>query len=393
MIVSAIFFTPTFPLADAYALRGLSERGRTYGPVRLWSSAAYIAANLGSGFVIGMMPKDGIMWLISSAFRRRHRAVHHPHPGQHSSSRLGAEAAAREIAVAHASVRRGRCGLRRDPGEPCSLLRLLDDGLEREGFERVDDRRAVGAWRGRRNRAVCGIGPCRALRGAGTLVILGAVGGIVRWTAMAFDPPFVLLPFLQCLHALSFCATHMGAMQFLTSVAPPGQMATAQGDLAAAHGVVFSVAMGLSGLLFSRYGDFAYLAMTLLCVLGLAAAYYGKSYSKRRRAPYKSAGKSPGLSWFCESSMLSKAEPLRHDVPLEWISCPRVHGTFEMAVWQRIDQTPIPLNIGRIWLADEDGNVRRAISWTWPVLKRREPGKYRQWMTRGRREIEPGARQ
>jgi hypothetical protein len=52
---------------------------------------------------------------------------------------------------------------------------------------------------------------------------------------MAFDPPFVLLPFLQCLHALSFCATHIGAMQFLARVAAPGQMATAQGDLAAAQ--------------------------------------------------------------------------------------------------------------------------------------------------------------
>ena len=53
-----------------------------------------------------------------------------------------------------------------------------------------------------------------------------------------------------------------------------------------------------------------------------------------------------------------------------------------MTAWYRIDQTPIPLSIGRIWLADEDGNVRRAMSWTWPVLKRREPRKYRQWMIR-----------
>ncbi len=60
-----------------------------------------------------------------------------------------------------------------------------------------------------------------------------------------------------------------------------------------------------------------------------------------------------------------------------------------MAIWQRIDQTPIPLNIGRIWLLDDEGTVRRAMSWTWPVLKRREPGKCRQWMMRGRREIEP----
>ncbi len=73
MTVAAIFFTPTFPIADAYALRGLTERGRTYGPVRLWSSAAYIAANLGSGLLIGMMPKDGIMWLINSSFVVGHR--------------------------------------------------------------------------------------------------------------------------------------------------------------------------------------------------------------------------------------------------------------------------------------------------------------------------------
>ena len=67
-------------------------------------------------------------------------------------------------------------------------------------------------------------------------------------------------------------------------------------------------------------------------------------------------------------------------------------GNFAMAIWQRIDQTPVPLNVGRIWLSDGDGNVIRAMSWTWPILKRREPGKYRQWMVRGRREIEPGSR-
>jgi PPP family 3-phenylpropionic acid transporter len=42
----AVFYTPTYPLADAYALRGLAERGKAYGPVRLWSSAACIVANI-----------------------------------------------------------------------------------------------------------------------------------------------------------------------------------------------------------------------------------------------------------------------------------------------------------------------------------------------------------
>jgi hypothetical protein len=29
--------------------------------------------------------------------------------------------------------------------------------------------------------------------------------------------------------------------------------------------------------------------------------------------------------------------------------------------WKQIDQTPIPLSSGRIWLADKDGNVTRGI--------------------------------
>jgi hypothetical protein len=57
--------------------------------------------------------------------------------------------------------------------------------------------------------------------------------------------------------------------------------------------------------------------------------------------------------------------------------------------WKRIDQVPIPLTTGRIWLVDKDGNVRRAIAWTWPILKRREPHRYRWWMHRVDRAREP----
>lgn len=57
--------------------------------------------------------------------------------------------------------------------------------------------------------------------------------------------------------------------------------------------------------------------------------------------------------------------------------------------WQLIDDTPIPLSAGRIWLADKDGNARRAMAFTWPVLKRREPGKYRQWMKRADNARQP----
>jgi hypothetical protein len=36
--------------------------------------------------------------------------------------------------------------------------------------------------------------------------------------------------------------------------------------------------------------------------------------------------------------------------------------------WKQIDNTPIPVGAGRIWLADKDGNVVRAMAWTWREL-------------------------
>src|SRR5674476_967533 len=37
----------------------------------------------------------------------------------------------------------------------------------------------------------------------GVLLMVGALGAALRWSAMAFDPPAVWLPWLQLLHALS----------------------------------------------------------------------------------------------------------------------------------------------------------------------------------------------
>ncbi|HEX2633082.1 MAG TPA: hypothetical protein VHM22_09755 [Bradyrhizobium sp.] len=59
--------------------------------------------------------------------------------------------------------------------------------------------------------------------------------------------------------------------------------------------------------------------------------------------------------------------------------------------WKQIDNTPIPVGAGRIWLADKDGNVVRAMAWTWRIIKRREPGKYLRWMKRAPRAKQPSS--
>ncbi len=105
-----------------------------------------------------------------------------------------------------------------------------------------------------------------------TLLMIGAIGAAVRWTAMAFNPPDAVLPLLQLLHALSFGATHLGALGFVARQAPQGQSATAQGYLSIAQGAVMAAVTGLSGWLYGAFGTQAYAAMALAAVAGGVAA-------------------------------------------------------------------------------------------------------------------------
>ena len=63
-VVSAIAFSPVLSLTEAYALSGLSLRGRAYGPVRLWGSVAFIAGNVGAGLMLHVLAPGYLIWLI-----------------------------------------------------------------------------------------------------------------------------------------------------------------------------------------------------------------------------------------------------------------------------------------------------------------------------------------
>jgi PPP family 3-phenylpropionic acid transporter len=272
MVLAALFFTPGFPLTDAYALRGLAERKRAYGPVRLWSSAAYITANIGGGVLIGAIARANIIWLIVSAFVLGTICALMLLPLQpHSTHKSGPAPSAKVLwrsAVFVAVL------------IACSLVQASHALYY--GFSTIDwtakglsDTVIGSLW------ALGVIAEILLFAASGFLselisplafVAIGAGGAVLRWGIMAFDPPLILLPALQCLHALSFTSTHLGAMQFLARVVPPGLGATAQGDFVAAQGVVFSFAMAFSGSLFHAYGDRAYAVMALMAAVGFAVA-------------------------------------------------------------------------------------------------------------------------
>lgn len=281
--LAAAAIAPVLPLADAYALRGLKDRLRRYGPVRLWGSVAFILANLGGGTVLAWLGAGDVIWAVVAALALNAAAAlalaplppDPPHPAETPTAGVSLWRAPGFAAVALGA------GLIQASHAVLYGFATLQWGA------RGIDGPAIGAlW-------AIGViaevtlfarsGPLIAWLGAPGMIVLGGFGGVIRWTAMAFDPPTATLPFLQVLHALSFAATHLGTMHFLARAAPTGRSATAQGDVSALQGIVFAAAMSLSGILVAAHGSFAYAAMAAASGIGALVAV--SAVGLTRRAP------------------------------------------------------------------------------------------------------------
>ncbi|MEA2983727.1 MAG: transporter, family, 3-phenylpropionic acid transporter, partial [Alphaproteobacteria bacterium] len=273
--VAMVALSPMLSLSDAYALSGLGARGRSYGPVRLWGSVAFIAGNVGAGFILEALAPGHLIWLIVFALVLVVAAAAALAP-------LDGGAGPAEVP----SIQSPKVLLR----NPAFLAVVLASSMVQGshalyyGFSTMDWRAAgldgpvIGLLWGLGVSAeivlfaLSGRLP-KSLRPTALLAI-GAVGAIVRWTAMAFDPPAALLPALQILHAASFGAAHLGMMGFLARAVPRELAATAQGFAATWSGIVNASATFASGFLYAASGSLAYLAMAAMALAGLASALY-----------------------------------------------------------------------------------------------------------------------
>lgn len=266
--------TPVLPLTEAYALKGLGALGRAYGPVRLWGSAAFIAGNFAAGFAADIIPARDLIWLIVAAsvlialasLALPPLSTRAPPPeGETFTTRgsllsdpmfIALLAAASLIQASHALF------------YGFSALQWRAAGL---------DGTAIAAlW------ALGVIAEMILFAGQGrlppsftptVLLMAGALGAVLRWLVMAFDPPTSLLPWVQLLHALSFGATHLGTLMLLVRITPANQGATAQAYLAIALSLTMAGAMAVSGLLYEDFGSRAYAAMALTALAGGACGF------------------------------------------------------------------------------------------------------------------------
>ena len=270
--LAATAYMPLFVLSDVYALRALAPQRRAYGPVRLWGSAAFIVATLAAGVLLDVIAARDLIWLIVGAMAGCTAAAWalpafaaRP-PGQ-SAQGARARHLLRDpsfVAVAAAaSLIQGSHAL---------YYSFSTIDWQAAGFDggTIGVLWALGVLAEIALFAVSGRLP--PAFGPSVLLLIGAAGALTRWLAMALDPPHALLPLLQCLHGLSFGATHLGTLGFIARATPAGLGATAQGTLAVVMGVVMAGATGAAGILYARFGGGGYGAMALIAAAGMLAA-------------------------------------------------------------------------------------------------------------------------
>ncbi len=111
-----------------------------------------------------------------------------------------------------------------------------------------------------------------------TLIVIGGVSAIIRWTALAMLPPVWVLYPLQIMHAGTFAATFLGAMRMIQAIHGDERTPTAQMIyMALASAPAQAVTTLLSGELYqylkaSGQGALGYLSMSAVACVGLFLA-------------------------------------------------------------------------------------------------------------------------
>lgn len=282
ILVAAVVFllatTSMMPLTETIAITSVRTAGLDYGRMRLWGSVTFIIANLAGGLLIDEFGGGAGVWLLVAAAAFAVLSAHQL-PGPPPAS-----------ATPSSTWTSWRTSL------PMQLIRsrlfvlfLIAIGCLHGahatfytfGAVEWESQGLSGTWIG----ALWAIGvtaevilfaysgPLGRRFGAIGMIITGAAAAVLRWTAMAFDPPLALLVPLQGLHALTFGATHVGAMLFVARAVPHKGTGGAQAFYAVVAAGLGVGAVGLaSGPLYAAYGGQMYFLPAALALIGFAAS-------------------------------------------------------------------------------------------------------------------------
>jgi PPP family 3-phenylpropionic acid transporter len=265
--VTAASWTPTIPLTDAYALRGVARYGLNYGPLRLWGSAAFIVGALGCGLLADLITPRHLIWIIvgTSAVAALIGLGLQPLDSRTTKPKMvqGSGALLRDggfLAIIAASA------LIQGSHSTYYVFGSITWQLAGLGSVTIAGLWALGVVA---EIAVFALSP-RFTLAPSTLVIIGGLGAMSRWLITAQEPPVAVLAVIQLMHGLSFGLTQLGTMGLVVRHVPITVVTRAQGYMAACSGIVASSASIVSGMIYARYGQGTYYAMALMALSGVA---------------------------------------------------------------------------------------------------------------------------
>lgn len=266
------------PLVETMAVRGVRREGLDYARMRLWGSVTFIIANFAGGLAIEASGGGVALWLIGFAVLLTVVAAHFlPRSDEGAAGSVPGRFAWRSSSVA------------RLVGSPVFLLFLVAIGCTHGAHATFYTFGAL-YWQSQGLPAVW-VGTLWAIGVFAEvllfafsapivrrfsplqLIVAGAVASVVRWGAMALDPPLALLVPLQALHALTYGAAHLGAILFISRAVPHAGMGSAQALYSTiAAGLMVGVVGLISGALYGRIGGLVFLVPTIVAIAGCAAA-------------------------------------------------------------------------------------------------------------------------
>ena len=273
--VTAAAWTPTLPLTDAYALRGVVRYGFDYGPVRLWGSAAFIIGALACGWLADLIAAKHLIWIITSVAAL--------------GAVIGLGLRPLDGLKAQARLREGSTALLRNRGflaiiAASALIQSSHSiyyvfGSITWQLAGLDGLTIAALWAlgVLAEIVIFALSPRFTLQPS-TLVVIGGLGAVARWLITAQEPPVAVLAVVQLAHGLSYGLTQLGTMGLMVRHVPVPVVTRAQGYLAACGGIVASSASIVSGMIYARYGQGAYYAMAAMALLGAVTMWAARKH-------------------------------------------------------------------------------------------------------------------
>ncbi|MCW1989519.1 UNVERIFIED_ORG: PPP family 3-phenylpropionic acid transporter [Bradyrhizobium japonicum] len=263
--LTCMMWTPTMPLTDAYALRGVARYGLDYGPLRLWGSAAFAAGSLACGYLVDSIAARDLIWVIVAwalvavlaslrlqpldDLRRRTTETHAGKALLHDAGFWAVIASAALIQSSHIAF---------------YTFSAITWQLHGYGGLTIAGLWTLGVIA---EIVVFALSPRFSLHPS-SLMAIGGLSAVVRWIVTASEPSLPLLAIVQLGHGLSFGLTMVGTMNLLVQRVPSHQIARGQGYYAACNGLLGATTSIASGAIYARIGEGLYYVMAAMAAAG-----------------------------------------------------------------------------------------------------------------------------